>query len=277
MMQENEIKLLVLSDLHLGFDSKSKMYDLDIREDIDLIILAGDIVDGADSDATQRNHLLHLTKGIKTIYIPGNHEFYSSSRKMVCQEFKKFFRQTNIQFLLNAAVIINGYRFIVSDLWTDFGLTATPSESMYAAKRSMSDFKLISVENPDGTLRALKPIDTVLWHNECRSFIERELINSTEPTILVTHHGISPKCNNSNIQRGPLDAAFSNNFESFLESLAQPPVLAIYGHTHEYKFETLNCGTVLHSNPRGYGRFEKVHGYDPSRVIRIRGNCVEAI
>lgn len=274
MSDNNKLTIIAMSDLHLSFDYSFDRFTFDIPDDTDLIILAGDIVEG--DNIFELEHVLEMTKGVPTILTPGNHELYGSDRASIVTRYREFFRGTNVQFLLNESVVINGYRFVVTDLWTDFELNGNKEKDMSIAASSLSDFRHIRIED-SGHYRALLPTDTVQWHKESREFIESELRQSAEPCILVTHHGISRHCNNLHVSRGSLDSAFASDLEPLLNSLERPPLVVIYGHTHEARSQYLPCGSLLYTNQRGYNGHEEIEGFNPTRQVLLNYNKVEGI
>ncbi|MEZ9764147.1 metallophosphoesterase, partial [Vibrio splendidus] len=114
-----------LSDLHLEFGPMEFP-----QTDADVVVLSGDI---------------HLgTKGIDwaaqcdvpVVYVLGNHEAYgSSSLELLIEECRsRAERYSNVYFLENDSVVINGVRFHGCTLWTDFELYETPEKSMKLAR-----------------------------------------------------------------------------------------------------------------------------------------------
>ncbi|MEH6628749.1 MAG: metallophosphoesterase [Motiliproteus sp.] len=263
------LTLTAVSDLHLFFDLNN-LYPLPVPEAADLVLMAGDVADGCKPKYL--DWILNITAGKPVVYILGNHEMYGMRRDKAARECRKAFAGSHVHFLLNESVVINGIRIAGTDLWTDFSLHGQGPQAMREAEYQMNDFKKIRVEVNDGyghRYRKLRAIDTLAWHQEARCFIEQTLNDSDEPVVLMTHHGVSRKCIRQGFATGVLDAAYASNLEPLFEQTKNPPVLCVYGHTHQHVCDRLDCGAILYANARGYAHYEKVRGYDPERLIRI--------
>ena len=82
------MKLNILSDLHLGFDTMEGPVT-----DADLVVLAGDIARPRQAVAWA----LRLEKPV--LYVPGNHEFYGGSLDGALQELQQLCHGTQVQVL----------------------------------------------------------------------------------------------------------------------------------------------------------------------------------
>lgn len=105
---EGELKLAVISDLHLGYGTgKSEMrrYAEQInKHNPDVILIAGDLIDNSVR-AVRNAHIeeeLMLLKAPQGIYMaPGNHEYISGY-----EECEEFLARTNIKFLRDEVVTL---------------------------------------------------------------------------------------------------------------------------------------------------------------------------
>jgi len=105
------MRLHILSDLHIEFGK------FDLPEiDADVLILAGDI-------HTKRNGikwiLEHAPKGVPTLYVMGNHEFYGEKHPGLIQKIRAEAIGSNVHILENESITIDGYYFFGCTLWTD--------------------------------------------------------------------------------------------------------------------------------------------------------------
>ncbi len=104
------MRLLLLSDLHREFG------DIDIPENsADVIVLAGDIDIGTRGVGWAKRV---FDKPV--VYVGGNHENYGHSVPAFGQKLRDAAEGSNVRFLENDSVIINGVRFLGCTLWTDF-------------------------------------------------------------------------------------------------------------------------------------------------------------
>lgn len=268
------LKLLAMSDLHLGFDHPAKLFTFEIPEEIDLVLMAGDIADGSKPQYLE--WILNATAGKPVIVTLGNHELYGSSRDKIITEFRAAFEGTHVQFLLNESIVINDIRFAVTDLWTDFWLNGDAALAMNFAESVMNDFSQVRIKSGEH-YRKLRPIDTVKWHNEAKLFIEQILNTSQEPVVLMTHHGVSRKGIASQYQNSPLNPAFASDLEPLFESAKAPPILSVFGHTHSHICDYLDCGTLIYCNARGYVEHELVKGFNPNQMITINDDAIVSV
>lgn len=275
MSNRQTIRFQAVSDLHLEFDLAGNLYELPIHPDADFILMAGDITAGLEK---RQLEWVKSVADVKPIYITlGNHEIYGSRRDKVIWTYREFFRNSNVTFLLNDSVVINGFRLIGSDLWTNFNLLGpgTASLASHAAQDKMNDFRRITYHDPiRNQYRKLRPSDTVKWHEEACDYIKLMLNDFDEPAILMTHHGISPKCKHRGYPENDLlAAAYASDLEPMFETCKQAPIFCVYGHNHDNKIDRLSCGTVIYSNQRGYNGFEDLDNFKADRLITITPDC----
>ncbi|MEH6628748.1 MAG: metallophosphoesterase [Motiliproteus sp.] len=264
------LTLAAVSDIHLAFDGDA-LYPLPVPDEADLVLLAGDVADGCKP--RYLDWILAATEGKPVAFTLGNHECYSTSRDEAARECRAAFAGSHVHFLLNESLVMNGIRIVGTDLWTDFQIDGRGPEAMRDAAAKLNDYRRIKVNIRDrDACRLLRPIDTLAWHQEARCFIEQTLNDSDEPVVLMTHHGVSRACISPGFAGDVLNGAFTSNLEPLFEQTKQPPILCVYGHTHQHLCKWLDCGAVLYSNQRGYVGFERVKGYDPERLIRIFAN-----
>ncbi len=244
-----KMKILIYSDLHLEF-GHSWALPKDI--DGDVLILAGDIITFKDY-APFKDLLVGWKK--PTLYIAGNHEFYT--QKPMDQESKAFNswlsdNLPNVTFLQDEEMSINGINFFGGSMWTDF--RNENLAAMGAAQRSMNDFRLIVT----GEDKPLNPADTVALH---KSFLEK-LISWFEkplkgPRVVISHHApvISPHTKYGDSELQP---AF-NSLDMIEIIKKYRPELWVYGHTHECDDQTLGKTRMI-SNQLGYP--DRLGGYE---------------
>ncbi len=242
------MKLQYFSDIHLEFGNLPLA-----PTDADVIVAAGDIGVGLDG--------IRWLTGFNrpVIYVLGNHEYwgqdYAAFIDQVCQESSG----TNVYFLENESVTIDGVRFLGCSLWTDYG--RENAHIMNAARKSMNDFRYI-LDNG----QPLEPPRLLEAHKQSVSWLTQSLKQPfTGQSVVVTHHAPS-------MRSWHRDAAdnyrfcYCSNLENLLRDTQ--PDLWIHGHTHHAQDYTVNGVRIL-CNPRGYFNHEEVDGFVPAKSIEI--------
>lgn len=236
------MRLLVLSDLHVEhapFEPGAV--------DADVVVLAGDIHNGADAllwaRATFPDHPI--------VQIAGNHEFYDREYDETLARLREVAQDTGIHFLENDAVVINDVRFLGCTLWTDYRVFEAPGRpkqidaaaAMDANRRLIADYFAVRMGE-----RALTPEDTVALHARSRGWLEYELARPFDgPTVVVTHHLPSWRSVNPAFARWVTNAGFASD----LDRLVERADWWIHGHTH-CSFHYAAGRAQVACNPRGY-------------------------
>src|SRR5690606_14259073 len=128
------MKIHILSDVHNEFSV------LPIPEtDADVVILAGDI----DVQFNAIEWAKQFEKPV--IYVLGNHEFYGGHIESTRLRIRELTFGTNIHFLDDDEIVLNGVRFLGSILWSDFKLygDSQAPHAMLDSQFGMSDYKVI--------------------------------------------------------------------------------------------------------------------------------------
>lgn len=110
------MKIHLLSDIHL----ESGPYELPPDLECDVIVAAGDI--GVGTQGVE--WLKTLNKPV--VYVCGNHEYWSSHDKpvdmfQIQRDIRKAAEGSNVHYLENETVTIDGVQFIGATLWTNLG------------------------------------------------------------------------------------------------------------------------------------------------------------
>jgi len=234
-----------MSDLHL------EMYDLDISlESADVLILAGDITTKANIEWINKqaqifNHV---------IYINGNHEFYHGHLD-VTLEITANRLASNVHYLDNSSVDIDGVRFHGTTMWTDIN-KGDPMTRIRVAD-TLNDFRLITFG--DGTCFDLG--EWVRRHHESRRYLR----NYVRPgDVVITHH--CPHKNSCHPKYG--DAQVNHLFYCDMKEIFDlQPSFWIHGHTHDSFDYVIDGTTRVLCNPRGYGGENRAFDINASFVI----------
>lgn len=233
-----------------------------MRDDCDVVVLAGDIGSGTKGFVQMRED--YPTQEI--IYVPGNHEFYRLDRIKALEEMRVAATALGIHLLDNNEVILGGTRFLGSTLWTDFELFGV-EEKPYAMREGsyfLNDFHLIN-EGDD----RFTPQRSIELHREAVAWLEQQLdreVAGVKATVVVTHHLPSVLSVSARYRNSLLSACFASN----LDHLLGKSNLWIHGHTHD-SFDYLLNGTRVICNPHGYQTFNGIENFDfdPLKVVEI--------
>lgn len=235
------MKIIIYSDLHLEFGSGFMPPE---NPDCDLVILAGDIC--VINNLERLDELLNNWK-VPTLYVTGNHEYYT--RRPMAQDEEKLKEwlsenHPHAKLLLNEDVRIGGVNFFGGTMWTDFN--GADPKSMDIARSNMNDFRLIRTNDNE----LLKPADTIILHQEfvekLKNWFEKPLEG---PRVVISHHA---PVTNPHTKYGNSNLSPAFNALDMVEIIEKyQPRLWVYGHTHEC--DKQNIGeTLIISNQRGY-------------------------
>ncbi|MDA3877015.1 MAG: metallophosphoesterase family protein [Halothiobacillus sp.] len=262
------MKIHVLSDLHIEIARWPRNIDLK-AVDADVTVLAGDIGSGLQG----LEFALSIDRPV--VYVMGNHEFYGKrGMDRLWEKLRERAAGTNVQILENESFTISGVRFLGCTLWSDFALHGQSAQvqSMLTCSLRMSDYRYIRKTRYSTNGQFLLPDDTLTFHLESRTFLERELAEPFDgKTVAVSHHAPSRQSVKtvdrfSGERASALNVELYSAFASHLEGLVDQSDLWIHGHTHLALDYRIGNGRVV-SNPRGYGGIAEVQEFDPFLVI----------
>ncbi len=253
------MKLHILSDLHLSVAAFEPP-----ATDADVVILAGDLA-RPDEVMPWANRFSR-----PVLFVPGNHEFYGGSLASTVHKLRQACTRTDHHVLDRDAVVIDGVRFLGATLWTDFELFPEGEmreRSMREASTFMRDFSRIRIDDDS---------DALFTPAACRAEFHRQAgwlkAQLTEPfagsTVVITHHGPSPRSVPPRFVGSPLNAGFVSDAEHLVDGRCA--ALWIHGHTHDSFDYRLN-GTRVVCNPRGYARdgIPENAQFDPALVVEV--------
>ena len=109
------VKVVMMSDLHIGYhnqrDELSRWVDMVNAEHADLILIAGDIIDGSTRPLREQRMWEEFRRLKAPVYAClGNHEYYSGE-----PEAQQFYRDAGIRLLRDSAVMARGLCVIGRD------------------------------------------------------------------------------------------------------------------------------------------------------------------
>lgn len=242
------MKIQVFSDIHLEFGEIALS-----ATDADVVVAAGDIGVGLSG-------IEWLTSsGKPTIYVAGNHEFYGGDLVHTGDAIAHETRDTDIHFLENRTVAIDGVRFIGATLWTDF--MGGNKKFMAQAQETMNDYHQIARRSIP-----LQPQDLVEVNTASRAWLARELQDPYDgKTVVVTHH--APTLESwLYSERSFYRAAYCNDLHGLLERFSID--LWVHGHIHAaLDYHAHDVHVVC--NPRGYDGYQLVSDFDGAKTIDL--------
>ena len=109
------MKIVMLSDLHIGYNNQvgelDRWVDMVNRENPDLILIGGDIIDGHFRPLEEQN----MAGSFRRLHAPvvgclGNHEFYSGLDNAL-----RFYKEAGITLLRDSAMTLNGINLVGRD------------------------------------------------------------------------------------------------------------------------------------------------------------------
>ena len=112
---QKELKLVMASDLHIGYHNRrselARWIDLINAEQPDIVLIAGDIIDGSMRPIVEE----HMAEEFRRLKAPvyaclGNHEYFSGDEAAV-----QFYKEAGICLLRDSVVEVNGIRIIGRD------------------------------------------------------------------------------------------------------------------------------------------------------------------
>lgn len=242
------MRINYFSDIHLEFGSLEAP-----DNDADMIIAAGDIGIGVEG----ANWLKTLNKPV--LYVAGNHEFYADEYQQTLQLIRNQCAGSQVSFLENDSVIVQGVRFLGCTLWAD--LFTEGDKKAEALGQTLNDFRRIQF----GEQR----FDTVQFsrlYQNSKAWLERQLAQPfAGKTVVISHHAPSLWSWNGSAH-ALKKLAYCNDLKPLLHEYA---IAAwFHGHVHSPMDYRITDTRIL-CNPRGYLGTKIVAGFDRNRVVEI--------
>jgi predicted phosphodiesterase len=217
------MKLAIWSDLHLNFYSNPEGVLQKLQSiDFDLFICAGDIT----TITASFNPFNWLNENkIRTLYVPGNHDYYHSSLSYG-NNYYKIMNYEYVTILNNSSKVIDGIKFSGTPLW--FQGEENPYLNDFNYIKGFSDY-------------------IVRENKKCLKFIKNECLDSD---VIVTHHIphkdlITPRFRGMDFNKYFCCYACEKYSSSTLAKLW------VFGHTHD-KVDSVINKTRFVCNPLAY-------------------------
>jgi hypothetical protein len=237
-----------MSDLHIELLQRIPV----VIPSAEYLALCGDI--GNPYDMSYYRFLRQVSQKFKRVFvIAGNHEYYNNEVidtnvkiQCVCRCFD------NVTFLNNNSYMLEHEGKRIQILGTTLWSEVTPT-----AFYMINDSRKIRYE--EAKLTRENVLD---MHYTAVRFIKDNL-ESNIPTLLLTHHALSPVMNGQYLGNAT-QSGYSTNLESLF---AAPLVGAISGHTHQSIKFTIN-GIPYVENAYGYTAEERSK-FNPTQVLSV--------
>jgi Icc-related predicted phosphoesterase len=268
------MKATIFSDLHLPVSGPLD-YALDIPDDTDVVIVAGD-VDAPVARSLKWLYEYIAARGFQVVFVAGNHEHYRQVYETsMAGGFAIRDRFPGVHFLENEETVIGGVRFLGATMWTDFNLYETPERSMKAVTLGMNDYRVIGSIDGNARERHFTAEMTRGLHRESRAWLEAALARPFDgKTVVVTHHCPHNMSVHNDYLGHPVNPGFTSDLSDIM--VKYQPNLWVHGHTH-FCFDYVAPGTRTRvvCNPRGYvwhrfnGSEIENRAFEPFKTIDI--------
>ena len=243
------MRIYILSGLHIEF----KPFFPQLTEDIDLIILAGDI-DVGDRGV---QWVQRYSTSVPVVYIPRIHEYYRYQLDALERCMRTRAGTTNVTILDNDLIVMGNYQIFGATLWLNWALDGSPAASAKDAQRNINDFSPIRTGEP---AQLLTSKDVARLNAELRTWLEKSRRSCKKIPIVVTYFAPSRNSIAPQFVGNPLNPAFATDCEDLFSGVP----LWIHGSAHGSRDYV--CGdTRVICNPRGYPSEET--GFDPHLVV----------
>jgi len=112
---QKELKMVMISDMHIGYHNRrselARWVDLLNAEHADMILVAGDIIDGSMRPLMEERMAEEFRRLNAPVYAClGNHEYYAGDR-----DAEQFYRDAGIHLLRDSVAMVNGIAIIGRD------------------------------------------------------------------------------------------------------------------------------------------------------------------
>lgn len=232
------MRIQYISDLHHNFPP--------ITPVADYIALLGDIT--SPYDPYYKEYLKYLSSMFKGVFVVfGNHEYYNTIMSEVDEYMENICScLSNVYFLNNKSVVIEGFLIIGSTLWSNVDTEAFDF---------LNCGKLIKMTKN----KYMDLFDYHILFNKAVNFILSELSREL-PTIVLTHYAPLHEMN------GSKESSLYTGFSSDLSYIQRNIKVWLSGHTHVCK--TIRRNNILYSsNCHGYKK-ENLR-FNPCQVIEF--------
>lgn len=242
------MRINYFSDVHLEFGDQALP-----NTDADIVVAAGDI--GVYKQGVE--WLKKIDKPV--LYVAGNHEFYNNQYQKVLETLRKVCAGSNIIFLEQDQVVIQGVRFLGCTLWTDLYIDG--EEKAEAIGKSLNDFRKVDFNKEAFNQRNFSEL-----HYQAKSWLEAELRKPhAGKTVVITHHAPT-EWSWIETPNALKKMAYCNDLKPFIYE--HEIAVWFHGHVHNLGDYRIADARIL-SNTRGYVGRRLVPGFDINKIVEI--------
>ena len=250
------MRIQYVSDLHLEFGG-SEVIDQIGECESDCLVLAGDV--SVHKNIAQAIRCIYEVSKKPVIFVPGNHEYYDTSRKFQDEHFRNAWKtDPDVHYLNEGCLRLDGVVFIGATGWWDESYGPVKTKQVL---NGMSDFSAIAdIEAADWG---------VSWGKQAHRFFQQELercssLNSK--IVCISHNAPTRMSVLPHYDEHYLNACYANDWLHFLQDYK--PDLWIHGHMHD-TLDYCVSNTPVICNPRGYFGIALNKDFDPCKSIQI--------
>jgi Icc-related predicted phosphoesterase len=218
---------------------------------VDVLAVAGDFCGWSVGDEQSRIVFSMLAdKYPRILYVPGNHEYWGSSRDKMPARFRQLeLDYPHLTVLDNSSVEFGGQRFFGGTMW--FG---EPSPAMIAMKLKWPDYLWI---------KELEP-----WVYEQNARFQQMIRDQVRPgDIVISHHQPSYQSVAERYRGDPSNHFYVTEMDDAI--LSTKPALWLHGHTHE-QFDYQLGETRVVCNPHGRpNEVRALIAFHPKKLIEV--------
>jgi predicted phosphodiesterase len=241
------MKLAVISDIHVDFFKDYGEALVKSLPDSEVLIVAGDVIEGASRLNKQRNKIYDLlcNKYGLVIAVKGNHDYWHTSPEKLDAEIASY-GLNNLEILtVDHKVTFNGYTFKGDTLW----YPGRKDPHYRYLKNSWPDFRYIHNFEP--------------WvYQQNQAFRDKISSQINKGDIVVSHMLPSKICVAPEYEGSETNVFFLSDESKYIRE--REPALWIFGHTH-MPFDLQYAKTRLYCNTLGYPD----EGMNPNFIDRI--------
>lgn len=244
------MKVQPISDMHVEMGLIDGIYKKVVKTDADVLVLAGDI--GSHNDIIESLIRMHHHAEKPVVFVPGNHEYYGTSRAKLDILFDELNEDyPNIHVLTEKAVKIGDVWFVGSTGWWD----GSGGNIGQTVRFGLNDFRMIK----ELAWAESSAQWGIAWGREARIFFDQTLAKIRKDEgedakiVCVSHHYPHMNSLHPDFAGSPLNACFGNRWEWLIEK--HHPTMWIHGHTHkafDYWVKHEGHDTHMVCNPHGY-------------------------
>lgn len=146
---QKELKMVMISDMHIGYHNRrselARWVDLLNAEHADMILVAGDIIDGSMRPLMEERMAEEFRRLNAPVYAClGNHEYYAGDR-----DAEQFYRDAGIHLLRDSVAMVNGIAIIGRDDRTNVGRKSVKELAVRGAYTILLDHQPYHLERTE--------------------------------------------------------------------------------------------------------------------------------